>query len=366
MSDITCVKKTLAAVVFGVVLTHSAFANESFSIMNDRLSSAMQDNANNNNAGTQARVSKAYNEAKSAIGGSMDNSKAQVSTSPVSTPTTDPRTSLSAPNLTHAQADHINNAFGQSYIDAKNETSISTVASDTMTPGNKVDPTGDPVSMMAGVKNDPTGTPVTMMAGVKNDPTGTPVTMIAGVKNDPTGTPVTMVSGVKNDLTDTPVTMMAGVKNDPTGVPVSTVEEVKNSPVTTAPNIKQDIGATLVPQTAPVPDSAPVTISNTVVNSAINVDASQLAANTPVQVGEVITTAGAIAATNPTAQISVPMESIFSTPSHSNHNNRERSVDHEAHQGRGADNEHSHAFGGHGYGHDNSKSEGFGGHAQFH
>lgn len=351
MPAVACVKKTLAVVVFGVVFSGSAFANESFGIMNDRLSSAMQDNANNNNIGTQARVHDAYNAAKGAIGGSMDNSKALSSTPAASFSTTDPRTSLSAPNLTHAQADQINNAFGQSYIDAKNETSVRTVAPNTMTPGNKVDPTGNPVSMMAGVKNDPTGTPVTMMAGVKNDPTGVPVTMMAGVKNDPTGTPVTM---------------MAGVKNDPTGTPVSMVEEVKNNSVTTAPDIKVDTGVTAVTQTAPIPDSTPVTLSNTVANSTINVDANQLAANTPVQVGDVITTAGAIAATNPTAQISVPMESVFTTPSRSNHNNRERSVDHQEHQGRGADNEHSHAFGGHGYGHDNSKSEGFGGHAQFH
>ena len=306
MPAVACVKKTLAVVVFGVVFSGSAFANESFGIMNDRLSSAMQDNANNNNIGTQARVHDAYNAAKGAIGGSMDNSKALSSTPAASFSTTDPRTSLSAPNLTHAQADQINNAFGQSYIDAKNETSVRTVAPDTMTPGNKVDPTGNPVSMVAGVKNDPTGTPVSM------------------------------------------------------------VEEVKNNSVTTAPDIKVDTGVTAVTQTAPIPDSTPVTLSNTVANSTINVDANQLAANTPVQVGDVITTAGAIAATNPTAQISVPMESVFTTPSRSNHNNRERSVDHQEHQGRGADNEHSHAFGGHGYGHDNSKSKGFGGHAQFH
>lgn len=306
MPAVACVKKTLAVVVFGVVFSGSAFANESFGIMNDRLSSAMQDNANNNNIGTQARVHDAYNAAKGAIGGSMDNSKALSSTPAASFSTTDPRTSLSAPNLTHAQADQINNAFGQSYIDAKNETSVRTVAPDTMTPGNKVDPTGNPVSMVAGVKNDPTGTPVSM------------------------------------------------------------VEEVKNNSVTTAPDIKVDTGVTAVTQTAPIPDSTPVTLSNTVVNSTINVDANQLAANTPVQVGDVITTAGAIAAINPTAQISVPMESVFTRPSRSNHNNRERSVDHQEHQGRGADNEHSHAFGGHGYGHDNSKSEGFGGHAQFH
>jgi len=117
-------KKTLAVVVFGVVFSGSAFANESFGIMNDRLSSAMRENANNNNVGTQTHVLDAYNAAKGAIGGSMDNSKTLSSTPDASSSITDPRTSLSTPNQTHAQADQINNAFGQSYIDAKNETSV--------------------------------------------------------------------------------------------------------------------------------------------------------------------------------------------------------------------------------------------------
>jgi len=135
----------------------------------------------------------------------------------------------------------------------------------------------------------------------------------------------------KVDPTGNPLSMMAGVKNDPTGTPVSTVEEVKNNSVSTAPDMKMDTGVTSVSLTAPVPDTTPVTVSNTVANSAINVDASQLAANTPIQAGDVITTAGAIAATSPTAQISVAMESVFSTPSRSNHNNHERSVDHQEH-----------------------------------
>lgn len=329
MPAIARVKKTLSVVTFGVLFTSSAFANESFSIMNDRLSSALQDNANNNNVGTQTRVHDAYNAAKGAIDGSMDNSKALSSTPDASSSITDPRTSLSTPNQTHAQADQINNAFGQSYIDAKNETSVRTVAPDTMVPGNKVDPTGVPVTMMAGVKNDPTGTPVTMMAGVKNDPTGTPVTMMAGVKNDPTGMPV------NQSTINTTV--------EPVGSPINRVNEVVNNPVDNS-----------------------VAVSAKPANSTINVNANQLAANTVVQVGDTITTAGAIADTNPTAQISVPMESVFSVPTRSNHNEQTHSSHTNGDNGRGADNAHSHAFGGHGYGHDNSKSEGFGGHSHFH
>ncbi|WP_312778616.1 hypothetical protein [Pseudescherichia sp.] len=93
-------KKTLAVVVFGVVFSGSAFANESFGIMNDRLSSAMRENANNNNVGTQTHVLDAYNAAKGAIGGSMDNSKTLSSTPDASSSITDPRTSLSTPNQT--------------------------------------------------------------------------------------------------------------------------------------------------------------------------------------------------------------------------------------------------------------------------
>jgi len=329
MPAIARVKKTLSVVTFGVLFTSSAFANESFSIMNDRLSSALQDNANNNNVGTQTRVHDAYNAAKGAIGGSMDNSKALSSTPDASSSITDPRTSLSTPNQTHAQADQMNNAFSQSYIDAKNETSVRTVASDTMVPGNKVDPTGVPVTMMAGVKNDPTGTPVTMMAGVKNDPTGTPVTMVAGVKNDPTGVPVNQPT-INTTL-------------EPVGSPINRVNEVVNNPV-----------------------DSPVAVATKPANSSINVNANQLMPDTVVLVGDAMTTAGAIAATNPTAQISVPTESVFDVPVRSNHNVQTHNLHASGDKGRGAENAHSHAFGGHGYGHDNSKSEGFGGHSHFH
>mgnify|MGYP000871625100 CR=1 FL=1 len=327
MPAIACVKKALSVVTLGVLFTSSAFANESFSIMNDRLSSALQDNANNNNASTQTRVSKAYNDAKGAIGGPMDNSNALASAP--STSTTDPHTSLSVTNLTNAQTDKINNAFGQTYIDAKNETSTSTVVHDTTMQSLKIDPTGNPVSMVSGVKNDPTGTPVSMVAGVKNDPTGTPVSMVAGVETNPTGTPVDQLT--------------VNTTVEPVGSPINRVNEVVNNPV-----------------------GSPVAVATKPANSSINVNANQLMPDTVVQVGDAMTTAGAIAATNPTAQISVPMESVFDVPVRSNHNVQTHNSPASGDKGRGAENAHSHAFGGHGYGHDNSKSEGFGGHSHFH
>ncbi|WP_312273945.1 hypothetical protein [Pseudescherichia sp.] len=372
MPAIACVKKALSVVTLGVLFTSSAFANESFSIMNDRLSSALQDNANNNNASTQTRVSKAYNDAKGAIGGPMDNSNALASAP--STSTTDPHTSLSVTNLTNAQTDKINNAFGQTYIDAKNETSTSTVVHDTTMQSLKIDPTGNPVSMVSGVKNDPTGTPVSMVAGVKNDPTGTPVSMVSGVKNDPTGTPVSIVAEVKNDPTGTPVSIVAEVKNDPTGTPVTMVAGVKNDP-TGVPVNQPTINTTLEPVGSPInrvnevvnnPVDSPVAVATKPANSSINVNANQLMPDTVVQVGDAMTTAGAIAATNPTAQISVPTESVFDVPVRSNHNVQTHNLHASGDKGRGAENAHSHAFGGHGYGHDNSKSEGFGGHSHFH
>jgi len=64
---------TLAAVVLAAIAFNAA-ANESVSIMNDRLSSPMQDKANNHNDATASRVHDAYNAVKQAENGSMDNS----------------------------------------------------------------------------------------------------------------------------------------------------------------------------------------------------------------------------------------------------------------------------------------------------
>ncbi|QFH68996.1 hypothetical protein FR762_04145 [Enterobacter sp. E76] len=99
--------------------------------------------------------------------------------------------------------------------------------------------------------------------------------------------------------------------------------------------------------------------------------ASSLPKNIPVDVtiGDKVfhTTVGEIAKVNPQAQISVPYVSAFTTsPRRGNNSATGNNGMRAGHEGRGADNAHSHAFGGHGYGHDNSRSEGFGGHSQFH
>ncbi len=168
-----------------------------------------------------------------------------------------------------------------------------------------------------------------MVAGVKNDPTGTPVSMVAGVETNPTGTPVDQLT--------------VNTTVEPVGSPINRVNEVVNNPV-----------------------GSPVAVATKPANSSINVNANQLMPDTVVQVGDAITTAGAIAATNPTAQISVPMESVFDVPVRSNHNVQTHNSHASGDNGRGAETAHSHSFGGHGYGHDNSKSEGFGGHSHFH
>ena len=78
------------------------------------------------------------------------------------------------------------------------------------------------------------------------------------------------------------------------------------------------------------------------------------------------TTAAEVAKYDPTAQVSVPFHSAFNAPARNNrsHDGSNGSRNHS--DGRGAENAHSHAFGGKGYGHDNSRTEGFGGHSHFH
>ena len=107
------------------------------------------------------------------------------------------------------------------------------------------------------------------------------------------------------------------------------------------------------------------------VTDTIQQAASSLPKNIPVDVtlGDKVlhTTVGEIAKVNPQAQISMPFVSAFTPSTRRGNNNATGNNGMRAgHEGRGADNAHSHAFGGHGYGHDNSRSEGFGGHSHFH
>ncbi len=121
------------------------------------------------------------------------------------------------------------------------------------------------------------------------------------------------------------------------------------------------------PQTPPQPQPQP----QPDVTDTIKQPASKLQKDIPVDVtiGDKVirTTVGEIAKVNPQAQISVPYVSAFTTSMRRGNNSATGNNGMRAgHEGRGADNAHSHAFGGHGYGHDNSRSEGFGGHSQFH
>ena len=111
---------------------------------------------------------------------------------------------------------------------------------------------------------------------------------------------------------------------------------------------------------------------NNVASGSINVAASSLHPDTPVSVSfngiTQTTTAGELAAQNPTIQVAVPhVQAIINSPIVKG--GQDRNGKHSGtmgHDGRGQDNAHSHAFGGHGYGADNSRSEGFGGHSHFH
>lgn len=123
--------------------------------------------------------------------------------------------------------------------------------------------------------------------------------------------------------------------------------------------------------TQPQPPAQQYTAAQPDVTDTIKQPASKLQKDIPVDVtiGDKVirTTVGEIAKVNPQAQISVPYVSAFTTSMRRGNNSATGNNGMRAgHEGRGADNAHSHAFGGHGYGHDNSRSEGFGGHSQFH
>jgi predicted component of type VI protein secretion system len=111
-----------------------------------------------------------------------------------------------------------------------------------------------------------------------------------------------------------------------------------------------------------------VSVDNT---NKINVSVSSLKFSTPVNVTvdgvTTTTTAGAIAAIDPSIQVAVPHVAAFRrTTIKGGTEDKSGHASLSGHDGRGSDNAHSHAFGGHGYGHDNSNSEGFGGHSHFH
>lgn len=71
---------SVSLLALACVASWNAQANEDFSIMNDRLRNAIEDNSLNDNKGTHTRVNEAYNAAKQAANGSMDTSKSSALT----------------------------------------------------------------------------------------------------------------------------------------------------------------------------------------------------------------------------------------------------------------------------------------------
>lgn len=153
-----------------------------------------------------------------------------------------------------------------------------------------------------------------------------------------------------------------GTKNDPAGSPVGQRNTVNATSYREGITQQQQktIGVALGKK-----------ISTASVPASINVSAAALHPDTPVSVSINVvthaTTAGALAAFNSDIQISALHVAVFETDA------AKGGFDHKAdlsssvgYEGRGQENAHLHAFGGHGYGADNSHTEGFGGHSHFH
>lgn len=260
------------------------------------------------------------------------------------------------------QADAINNAFGNSYMSAKNNQATTKAQNQKAAKQAQVAANNALAAARAPIASQNPSVSASMSgANIQ----GGIATTQANITNTTTVNPVGAhpVSGYAPQpgaySVPTPTPNAPKMVAAPTAPLSSTTVANTTSPAALQAALT---AAKMASSAAPV-GSAPATAP---ANSNMNLAASQVAPNTPVQVGNVSTTAGAIAAIDPNAQISMPINSVFSAAPRSNHNDRSNGSRSEGHNGRGAENAHSSAFGGHGYGHDNSKSEGFGGHSHFH
>lgn len=301
----------VALIVASGVMSLSVQANESFGIMNDRLGSAIQDNANNLNA--QSRVNSAYNDAKSAIGGSMDTSK--------------------APSV------------------ASNQTPSGTPQAFSVTDTSP--------SKTASVQ----GSPIGSIVGFSQQAVSPNVQTINAIQKTPPVAP-SKITNLTPNAVPTPISQsIPTVQAVPQAMPQAVPNKV---PQITGASYRAAVTAMQVAQMRQFA-AVPTKPTNSVINVAVSTVAPNTTVTATIDGKPVTTTAGAIAAVAPTTQITMPIDSVFSAPA------RKGGADHNGHNGgnvghdsRGSDNAHSHAFGGHGYGHDNSKSEGFGGHSHFH
>lgn len=188
-----------------------------------------------------------------------------------------------AKNEVNQPASQPSSGYGQSYTDAKNNQS----AGWAQQPGNVTNPQGNPVSMVAGIKQDPTGKPVTG---------GTPSTV------------QTQMQGIQATLTTTKYA--AATIN----VAASSLQPTTQVNVTLA-GVTKTVPASVLP---------------------------------------------------PDVQVAIPHIPALIHESRGNGVSHDKATGRVSGDNRGSDNAHSHAFGGHGYGADNSRSEGFGGHSHFH
>lgn len=201
--------------------------------------------------------------------------------------------------------------------------------------------------------------------GVKNDPTGTPVAQSVNVNASSYREGIIQqqqkAMGVAPGMSPSISTATVS-KNDPTGTPVAQGITVNATAYREGITQQQQKAIGVAPGTI---------ISSSRVPASINVSAAALHPDTPVSVSidgvSHATTAGALAAVNPEIQISVPHIAAFQlTGIKRGADGKIDGSSTKGQGGRGPENAHSHAFGGHGYGHDNSRTEGFGGHSHFH
>ena len=377
--------KTFIAVITAAFCFNS-YANENFSIMNDRLGSAIEDNANNNNVST--RVNDAYNAAKGAINGSMDTSQSVGNTNNASSSISqinDKMDALGRSTLSASQQralDARNAAYGvnhaaynaaQAKIDAMNA-KPSSVKTGVYSTGPAT------LASQPSTVGQPVGTTQTIASSTGDAISTSTLSTAPQFKRD--FTQATPTAGVATNVATSPAqaaistgtAYRVGVNIAQANIAVvNTVDaaQMKSAAIASAGALVNTVDAGAMKSASIAAQQTIAVNQQADMNSSINVAASSLAPSTPVNTTingvNVTTTAGDIAQDNPTAQITVGLVSPFAPAVHHSGSDRSKNNSHAEHgAARGADNAHSHAFGGHGYGHDNSKSEGFGGHSHFH
>lgn len=288
-----------------------------------------------------------------------------------------------------AQADAINNAYGNNYVSAKNET-VAGTHTVTVDHSDKITSTPSTVGQLIGgvsvkqstvnVVNNPNLTTNPVLGISPGSIVGTPQTIpsnlgvttaivtnkdlstqpVAGLPAGTiVGTPVTPIDQNVTTIVTKPNLSTAPVAGLPAGslvngVPATTVLSSTTVANTTgAAALQAALTASKMASSAAAPGVAPssmntgvktnpvgnpVVITSKVANSSINVGVSSVAASTPVQVGNIVTTAGAIAAIDSTIQISIPYESVFNHPVKSVHSDHQKTSRSEHGTGNGSDN----------------------------